>query len=245
MDKKMNLGKNASYEDYARIDEARYPRTPEKIAEYWLEKYKESSDDGSSLLYEDDNIKLVAKNKPVYCSGWSEGDEDNPGTNDIVIETQVTIKDPNIHESDEAYPFYTDIEDGTYYIAVIFSQTYSYIETYHSNGSYWDPPESEGYYEPSGDIFIDDMHGPELFKTKEDAINAIKSLGKNEWLWDKPGVILPQNDTFFNYIGIPDNLENWCSDAPINDPDGVYDAYSRYQQDLEDRADEMYDRYNS
>lgn len=241
----MNLGRNASYEDYARIDETRYPRTPEKIAEYWLEKYKESSDDSSSLLYEDDNIKLVAKDKPVYCSGWDgDGDDDTPDRNWIVLEANLTIKNPNVTYKGEETPLYNSIKDGKYYLAVIFEQSYEYVETYHDSGSYWDPPESDGYYEPSGDPYIPDGGGPELFNTTEEAISAVKNCGKNDYMWDQKGVVTDDSgDSIFSSIGDIEDIYKWCDEAPISDPDGVYPAYHQEQMDIEAKIDELRGKY--
>ena len=234
----MNLGKNASYEDYALLDESRYPRTDEKIAEFWLNKYKESKDEELSSVYEDDDIKILAKNKPIYCSGWDgDGDEDNPDYNGVVLETSVTVKKPD--------SLYSNIKDGVYYLAVKFAQSYEYVETYYDKGSYWNPPESDGYYEPSGGPYIpEEWAGPELFNTPEEAIKAVKDCNRHNCMYEMDGVITDNGgDSIFADIGEPSDIYNWCDEAPINDPDGVYPSYHQKQMDIEAKIDELSGKY--
>ncbi len=240
----MNLGKNASYEDYAVLDESKYPRADEKIAEFWLKKYKESRKE-PGLVHEDDNIKIVAEEKPIYCSGWSEGDDSTPGKNDVVLKVNVTVKNPIMTFNGHECNVYGDLKDGIYYLAVTFSQKYDYVETYSSRGSYWDPPESDGYYEPVGEVYIDDdgTEGPELFKTAEEAIKAVKLTGKED-LYKQPGVVtIDRGDSVFCNIGEPDYIMDWCDEAPVHDPSGVYDSYHQHMMDLEARAEEIRGKY--
>lgn len=230
----MNLGKNASYEDYALLDESRYPRTDEKITEFWLNKYKESKDEEFSSVYEDDDIKILAKNKPIYCSGWDgDGDEDNPDYNSVVLEVSVNVKKPD--------SIYSNIKDGIYYLAVRFAQSYEYVETYYDKGSYWTPPESDGYYEPSGEPYIpEEWAGPGLFNTAEEAIKAVKGCNRHNCMYEMEGVITDNGgDSIFADIGEPSDIYNWCDEAPINDPDGVYPSYHQKQMDIEAKIDEL------
>lgn len=234
----MNLGKNASYEDYASLNESKYPRTDEKIVEFWLNKYKESKDEGLSNIYEDDDIKILAKNKPIYCSGWSgDGNEDEPDYNSVVLEASVTVKKPD--------SIYSNIKDGIYYLAVTFAQSYEYIETHYDKGDYWNPPESEGYYEPSGDPYIpEEWAGPELFRSAEAAIKAAKSCNSHKCMYEMENVVTDNvGDSISADIGAPDSIYNWCDDAPICDPDEVYSSYHQKQMDIEAKIDELREKY--
>lgn len=234
----MNLGKSASYEDYASLNESKYPRTDEKIVEFWLNKYKENKDEGLSHIYEDDDIKILAKNKPIYCSGWSgDGNEDEPDYNSVVLEASVTVKKPD--------SIYSNIKDGIYYLAVTFAQSYEYIETHYDKGDYWNPPESEGYYEPSGDPYIpEEWAGPELFSSAEAAIKAVKSCNGHKCMYEMENVVTDNvGDSIFADIGEPDSIYSWCDDAPISDPDDVYSSYHRKQMDIEAKIDELRGKY--
>lgn len=234
----MNLGKNDSYEDYASLNESKYPRTDEKIVEFWLNKYKESKNESLSNIYEDDDIKILAKNKPIYCSGWRcEGSEDEPDYNSVVLEASVTVKKPD--------SIYSNIKDGIYYLAVVFAQSYEYIETHYYKGDYWNPPESEGYYEPSGDPYIpEEWAGPELFKSAEAAIKAVKSCNSHKCMYEMENVVTDNvGDSISADIGEPDSIYSWCDDAPISDPDEVYSSYHRKQMDIEAKIDELSGKY--
>lgn len=228
------------------LNESEHNKIEENIVDAWLEKYNESEDGGTALLHEDDNIKIVANNKPVYCSGWSgDGDEDSPDTNDVVLEVDVTVKNPNITYKDTEYPVYASLKDGKYYVAVTFAQSYEYVETYHDSGDYWNPPESDGYYEPSGDVYIpEEWAGPELFKNAEDAIKAVKNCNKHECLYEQDGVVTDdRGDPVFCNIGEPGNIYNWCDEAQVIDPSGVYPAYHQKQMEIEAKIDELCGKY--
>lgn len=172
------------------------------------EGYKECfwDRDGEHIHYFDYKIVRLVKNY-----GWDEGDEDSPGACKVVLE--VSIKN--------AADFLKNFEEIKY-ITIRYKQPYEYVETGYSRATYWDPGESYGFYEPSGEY--------EIGEDDEDFYGTAEIDG------DFTEDILAENgDCIGSYLISEPEFQDWADEAPVNDPDGVYGGYAAREAEIDDR----------
>ena len=182
---------------------------------------RESEDTFTEKFYEDKDIKITAQPIPLYNSGWSEdADEDTSDTQDVIIAVKTEIKNPQGPLS--------SLGNGIYYLAVQFLQDYEYVETRHWEATWWEPGESEGFYEPVGETYVSD-EVCEFFTTKED---AEAFLEKQDW---SRAVTINNDSYIWDHIDINDTMIWAWMDEPLTiDPEGVSDSYYSKFDDYDD-----------
>lgn len=139
--------------------------------------------------------------KVVYEDGWSDDlDKYDCSTNRVIVE--IDVKNAN--------PKYKDFEKIKF-LSIKYRQEYQYVETQYTPATHWDPPDSEGYYEPVGDCEIsEDEDGLVGYVSLEDA--KTNDVSKE---------VYADDDSIGAWLPI-EALEGFEEEPDIIDIDGAY-----------------------